>query len=389
MIPICAYRTRNGALFSDTTVDRLLRDPTAKGLRRANYTETANSKKAWKLKPESEWVFHEVEPIVSEELWDACVAILDAQREKGKRPAKKTVHLFSGLTFCACGQKMYVPSNSPKYVCAKCRNKMPVDDLEAVFHEQLQGFFFSPDEIARYLEESDQAIKAKADLLEALEKKRNKLGKEIDRLYELYQSGDIDKAGFGRKYGPLAERERQLADEFPALQAELDVMRISVLSREEIISEARDLYSRWPELPQEEKRRIVEAITERIIISDGEVEIALFYAPPVTPSGPGTGGNPPGSPSPLNRGGLATKPQGFMAATSWKRAGKSAWRAAREMVMWPASRGSRSTSRALRSNSGSSSRKRTPWLAWLTSPGRGGLPPPTRATPEAEWWGAR
>lgn len=318
------YRTRNGSLFSDTSVERLLRDPTAKGLRRANYTETTNSKKAWKLKPESEWVFHEVEPVVSLDLWDECVAILDAQKEKGKRPAKRTVHLFSGLTYCVCGQKMYVPSNSPKYVCAKCRNKMPVEDLDAVFHEQLKGFFFSGEEIARYLAESDQVILSKEELLGALDTERTKLQKEIDRLYDLYQSDAIDKAGFGAKYRPLSERQRQLEDELPALQAELDVLKISLLSREEIISEARDLYSRWPELPQEEKRRIVEAITERIVIADGEVEITLFYAPPVTPPDSENGGTPPSSSSPLDRGTKATKLQGFIAATSWKRAGKSA-----------------------------------------------------------------
>ena len=84
------YRTRNGSPFSDTTVDRLLRDPTAKGIRRANYTQTTNSKKAWKLKPESEWVHHEVEAVVQEDLWNECNAVLDEQRAKGKRPTKKT-----------------------------------------------------------------------------------------------------------------------------------------------------------------------------------------------------------------------------------------------------------------------------------------------------------
>jgi hypothetical protein len=65
---------------------------------------------------------------------------------------------------------------------------------------------------------------------------------------------------------------------------------------------------------------------------------------------------------------------GFIAATSWKRAGYCAWYAAREIVMWPVSSGSRRASSALRGNSGSSSRNRTPACASEISPGRGGEP---------------
>jgi len=300
------YRTRNGSLFSDTTVDRLVRDPTAKGIRRANYTQTTNNKKAWGLKPESEWVLHEVEAIVSEELWSECNAFLDDQKTKGKRPTRQVVHLFAGLTYCGCGEKMYVPSNSPKYICHSCRNKIPVVDLEGVFHEQIKHFFFSPKEIAEHLSKANATIQEKEEILLVLHKEQKKRTAEVDKLYDLYQGGAIDKAGFGAKYHPLSARQKQLEDEIPQVQAELDVLKISHLSQEEIIMGARDLYTRWPELPQEEKRRIVEAITDRIVIHDGEVEINLFYAPPVEAppkAAPPTSQTPPTPSTPPLSGG--------------------------------------------------------------------------------------
>ena len=63
------------------------------------------------------------------------------RRAKRKAPARKTVHLFSGLAHCVCGEKMYPEHGSKKYICRSCRNKIRIDDLEAIFHEQLRNLF--------------------------------------------------------------------------------------------------------------------------------------------------------------------------------------------------------------------------------------------------------
>jgi site-specific DNA recombinase len=271
------HRTRNGSKWSDTSVARLIRDPTAKGVRRANYTTKRGGERG--LKPKDEWVFTTVEPIIPEDLWMACNAILDERQKTGKVPSRKRVHLFSGFTHCACGQRMYVPSNTPKYVCPKCRNKIPIVDLEGVYHEQLKGFFFSESEIAGYLSQADQTIKDKEQLLRTLEAEQARVQEEMKKVYRLYVEDKITGDGFAREYKPLEERLKAMEDQVPHLQAEVDFLKIQYMSSDEIISEAKDLWTRWPDLAAEEKRQVVENITEKLVIGKDEVDIQLCYLP--------------------------------------------------------------------------------------------------------------
>lgn len=292
------YRTRSGEQWSGTSVRRLLTDTTAKGLHRRNYTYAAENKKAWRLKPESDWVVVPVERIVSDELWDRCEAILGGQRARAKPPARRAVHLFAGIAHCECGTRMYVRAGSPKYVCEGCRNKIPIADLEAVFISELHRFLLSPSEIEAHARAADEAIREKERLIERTTAEIAKVEAEEAEVFRLHRVGQIATLDFGRHHRPISERRQQLVDELPRLQAELDVMRISAASQEEAVLGALTVTDRWPSLTHEEKRHMVEATTSRITIGKSEIAIDLLYLPTgITDQ-------------------RATSPQGFIAATS-------------------------------------------------------------------------
>ena len=316
------YRTRKGGKFSDTTITRFLEDPTPKGIHRANYTRSKGVGKAAELKPQKDWIYTEVEPIVDVELWDACYAILQEQRKSRKPVARKTVYLFSGIAKCAsCGKNMYRYAEAAKYKCKPCRNGIGLDDLEEVFAETLRSFFFSPEEIAEYLEASSDSIQEKQKLVSVLETEFNIVSKEMDKTYDLYIADKITADGFQERYSPLENRRNQLEKELPRMQGELDALKISLGSKDQIIAEAQSLYNKWTDLSFQQKRDIVEAIVQSIIIGNGDVEINLHYVP-----NPHEMRNTCVSPSSSSatqeiKSKKATHEHGFMAAISWNLAG--------------------------------------------------------------------
>lgn len=96
------HRTENGAEFTGQSIARILHNKT-----------------------------HLENGTVTQELWDEVQTILAAKKRSGNAK-RRVAHLCSGILRCGCGQPMYVPTNSKKYTCQKCRNKIAKDDLEAI-----------------------------------------------------------------------------------------------------------------------------------------------------------------------------------------------------------------------------------------------------------------
>jgi site-specific DNA recombinase len=273
------YRTSTASKWRDISVSRILTDSTAKGVRRYNYERRIGTWKS-EARPESEWITVPVEPIVPETLWNQVNQILEEQTKAAKRPGKKPAHLFAGLAFCHCGKKMYVPSNMPKYVCLECRTKIPITDLEGIFYDELKAYFTNPEAVASHLLNAQNNLKEKEQLLQVQKGEIAKVREQMKQAQELYFGKHITPDGFGELYQPLEQRLTELQSELPKLEAEVDAMKINNISADEVLSEANELYSRWPKMPIEDKRRIVEGILEKVVIGpDDGVELTLAYLP--------------------------------------------------------------------------------------------------------------
>lgn len=312
------YRTRKGGKWTGTTLERLLTDPIAKGLRRANYTRSEGKDKRWILKPKDEWVFQKVQAIVSEEIWNQVNTLIKSQ--KSQRTRRKTIHLFSGLTFCHCGSKMYLLSNTPKYTCNDCRNKIHKDDLETIFHEQLRDVLFNEDFAENLNEENLKSIQNKNTLLNQLKKDEKKLTAQLEQLLELQQLGEIPSKGFRNHYLPIYEQLEQIQNRIPQIELEIDSLANQSEMAVDAVQEAKDIHKEWKFLSETDKRAIIELIVEKITIFEKEVEIRMMGLPKKKSSPPSNSGNnsSPGSNTRNNQ------PQGSISndlqnchATSW------------------------------------------------------------------------
>ena len=272
------YRTRVGSIWRDTSIVRILVESSAKGVYVFN---TMHHTGSWcsELKPESEWGKVGCEPIVPESLWNQVNQIIEEQLKSWKKPGKPPVHLFSGLAHCSCGHRMYVRVDSPKYFCRKCCNKIPIVDLESVIQDELKAFFGQPERIATHLQATNQNLVEKSALLETHQKEIQKVRDEMKQTHRLYLEGHITPQGFGDFYKPAEERLNQLLAELPKLEAEVDFLKVNKLSAADVLHEANSLQERWSTMLPLDKRKIVEALIEKIVIGDGEIDITFSHLP--------------------------------------------------------------------------------------------------------------
>lgn len=272
------YRTVNGKLWRETSIVRILAESSAKGIYVFN-TERHTGSWRSEPKPESEWGRVECEPIVSAELWEQVNQVIKEQMKAWKRVGKPPVHLFSGLAECQCGHKMYVRAKYPKYFCRHCSNKFPIDKLEKTVLAGLKSFFGQPEQVARHLHNADRNLAEKSALLDTHRREMQKVRDEMQQTQQLYFQHQISGEGFKDMYAPLEQRKKQLEVELPELEAEVGQLRARKLSADDVVLESDFLHRRWPDMDAAEKRKVVEAVIQKIIVQGDRIHIEYSKTP--------------------------------------------------------------------------------------------------------------
>jgi site-specific DNA recombinase len=275
------YRSPTGGMWSDTSIRWQLKESSAKGVYKRNYTRNAATNNGQRFKSEGEFVFVPVEPIVTPELWQRCNALLEARYMSRSKPSKKPAHLFSGLVVCGgCGGKMYVSTKSPNYSCRKCSTRISGLDLEQVFLDQLRGYLVHPANIERYLTKQAQALAETEELLASRRKAAATAAAETKKILQLYLENKITTEDFGQMNQPFAEQVEQTKREIPELEAQVDALKIENCSSEQIASEATDLFKRWTKMTLAERRQIAELIVKVVTVgNDHSLNLELYHLP--------------------------------------------------------------------------------------------------------------
>ncbi|MES2693260.1 MAG: hypothetical protein V4773_07280, partial [Verrucomicrobiota bacterium] len=156
--------------------------------------------------------------------------------------------------------------------------------LETIFREKLRELFRTPEAVAAHMETAERGVAERESRVASHRREISKVRDEMARTHRLYLEGHVPIESFGSYHKPLADRLVALQSELPRLEAEAAHLSVRDVSAEAVAREVSDLHSRWDSQTLEDKRVVVEAIVDQIIVGTDEVELRLAYKPPSKPA---------------------------------------------------------------------------------------------------------
>lgn len=226
------------------------------------------------------------EAIISKEQFAAAQVLRGKRQEKYGSNAFQSKHLLTGMLFCGhCGGRYYL-RNTGKYAyyaCysrtkqmksmikdPNCMNKIwKAQELEPIIDEQIRALLRSPELAAELSENKPKPAPVTKNV--DIERRIHEIDKQISKLMELYQHDDIPAELLGEKINRLYNERTALQD---TLTPEVEQTAMPFDLVEELLSDAAQI---WDFADEAQKRRIMQSLISRIVLTDDDVKIEWAF----------------------------------------------------------------------------------------------------------------
>lgn len=226
------------------------------------------------------------EAIISEEQFNAVQRMRQNRKEKYGMKSFRAKYMLTGMLFCGhCGGRYYL-RNSGKYryySCysrtkqvkemikdPECHNKhWKAQELEPIIDAKIREVLQSPDLAAEIA--ASRLPSSPTPQNSAIEKRTREIDRSIAKLMELYQNDNIPA-------DVLGERINRLYAEKMALQEDVTPeKKVNVLPfdlAQELLANAAEI---WDFADEDQKRRIIQSLISRIVLTDDDVKIEWAF----------------------------------------------------------------------------------------------------------------
>jgi site-specific DNA recombinase len=262
---------RTQGLWRPGRIRNLVVNPVYKG--KLQYGRRSN-------KPDREIIGADIEPLVSEEVWDAAQATLAANRIKPKNG--KRTYLLRGLIVCGiCGLHYCGCSNkgTPWYRCdgqlvergpieGRCPGKsIKGSELDPIVWDDIERWLRNPgdliDELAAERNGTAAAAVAEADRT-TLQTVLKNCSSQRDRMLDLYQRDVITRDELDTRLDGIAEQKKEVEERLQALEPK-PLAHVNDLPAEDILDQIRGRLDEG--LDDERRQEIASLLVRRITIN--------------------------------------------------------------------------------------------------------------------------
>jgi site-specific DNA recombinase len=246
-----------------------------------------------RIKYDDVFVENAHEALITKEDFERVKAVRKKRQEIYGDSAYKSKYLLTGLLFCAqCGARYAVKHNYGDYkyyVCYsrartvknmikadECDNKnWRLDELEAIIESQVKRLLVDPKYFDRLMKEQKKAeVKKPRGEADIIADKIKALDKQIDKLMNLYQEDGIPvnvlSVRIDKLYREKTGLEEQLAKIAPP-EPETD------FNAEGVVDLLKDFATIWDVAAPEQRRKIIQALINRIILDGDRVDIEWSF----------------------------------------------------------------------------------------------------------------